>query len=182
MTRKYPAITFTDSVKRTQERYGTRALGERLESMAMDDEHLSQGELEFIAARDSFYMATVGEGGWPYVQHRGGPAGFVRSIDSSTLAYADYSGNRQFISVGNLAADERVSLFFMDYPARRRLKLLARAEVLEATDRPDLLEAVHDPAYAAKPERIVLLHVVAFDWNCPQHITPRYTEAEFASR
>lgn len=182
MSRRYPAITFTPSVRHAQERYGARENGLRLESSAADDERLSERERSFIAQRDGFYMATVGEGGWPYLQFRGGPVGFLRSLDEGRLAYADYRGNRQYISVGNLVADDRVSLFFMDYARQRRLKVLARAEVFEAAEQPELLREVHDDSYPATPERVIVFHVEAFDWNCAQHITPRYTEAEWAAR
>ena len=128
--------------------------------------------------RDGFYLATVNHEGWPYMQFRGGPKGFLKVIDERTLAYLDFSGNRQYISMGNLRANNRASLFFMDYANRRRLKLLATTEVLSLTERADLLEALDDPEYPGKPERAVLFKVVAFDWNCPQHITPRFTLEE----
>lgn len=138
-------------------------------------------EAAFIAERDSFYMATVSETGWPYVQHRGGPRGFLRVLDGKTLAFADYRGNRQYISVGNLAADDRAALILMDYSGRQRLKIYAHVEAVEAESDPALAERVADPSYRAKAERIIRLHLVAFDWNCPQHITPRFTEAEIAA-
>jgi predicted pyridoxine 5'-phosphate oxidase superfamily flavin-nucleotide-binding protein len=137
-------------------------------------------ELEFIAERDSFYMATVSETGWPYVQHRGGPRGFLRALDDRTLACADFRGNRQYISVGNLAANDRASLFLMDYPNRRRLKMYVRVETRTAADDPKTLESVAMPGYAGKVERALVFHLEAFDWNCPQHITPRFTEAELS--
>jgi predicted pyridoxine 5'-phosphate oxidase superfamily flavin-nucleotide-binding protein len=123
-------------------------------------------------------MATVSETGWPYVQHRGGPPGFLHVIDDKTLAFADYRGNRQYISLGNLNADDRVALIMVDYPNRRRMKILAHAEVKDLAADPALAELLIDPSYKAKPERAYLLHLDAFDWNCPQHITPRYTQAE----
>jgi predicted pyridoxine 5'-phosphate oxidase superfamily flavin-nucleotide-binding protein len=181
-TRKYPALTFTESVKAVQEGYGVRKTAAKLEHMGIDDEHLAEREREFIAQRDSFYMATVNEDGWPYVQFRGGPRGFLRVLDESTLGYADVRGNLQYIRMGNLRAAERVSLFFMDYPNRQRLKMLARTEVIGADERPELRAQVEVPDYKARVERIVLFHVVAFDWNCPQHITPRFTEQELAAR
>lgn len=178
MSRRYTELTFTDSVKAVQEAYGTRASAERMERISVDDRRLSPREVEFIEARDGFYLASVGEDGWPYVQFRGGPPGFLRAIDERTLGYADYRGNRQYITTGNVRADDRVALILMDYPARRRLKVMARMEVHEAADRPELVERLHDPAYDATVERVVLLRVEAFDWNCPQHITPRYTVEE----
>lgn len=138
----------------------------------------TEAEVQFLAARDSFYMATVSESGWPYVQHRGGPPGFLRVFDDKTLAFADFRGNRQYITLGNVMANDRASLILVDYPNRRRLKIFAHIEMksLDADD--TLAEAVMLPDYEAKPERACLLHLEAFDWNCPQHITPRYTEAD----
>lgn len=135
-------------------------------------------ETAFIASRDSFYMATLSETGWPYVQHRGGPAGFLKVIDDKTLAFADYRGNRQYISTGNIAATARVSLFLMDYPHRTRLKVFATARQVALDADPKLTAAVTDPGYGAQLERIFRLELAAFDWNCPQHIVPRFTEAE----
>ena len=178
MSRKYTALTFTDSVKSAQEHFGSRATAAKVEAWDVDDEHLSGREASFINERDGFYMATVNEDGWPYVQFRGGPSGFLKVLDEKTLGYADYRGNRQYISTGNLRKNDRVALFLMDYPNRRRLKLMARTEVLDAELRPDLLESLEDQGYRARIERFVLFHVVAFDWNCPQHITPRYTDQE----
>lgn len=139
---------------------------------------LGPDEAAFIEARDSFYMATTSESGWPYVQHRGGPPGFLRVLDAHTLAFADLRGNRQLVSVGNLATNDRVALILMDYPNRARLKLLARAELLAASADPELTARVAPEGKAKIVERIVRLHVVGFDWNCPQNITPRYTQAE----
>jgi predicted pyridoxine 5'-phosphate oxidase superfamily flavin-nucleotide-binding protein len=135
-------------------------------------------EAAFIGARDSFYMATVGETGWPYVQHRGGKPGFLKVLDEKTLAFPDYRGNLQYLTVGNLSSDDRVALILVDYPHRARMKILARAEIVSVQERPDLAARVVDPGDKARVERIVMLHLVTFDWNCPQHITPRYTEAE----
>ncbi|WP_308921170.1 pyridoxamine 5'-phosphate oxidase family protein [Janthinobacterium sp. J1-1] len=135
-------------------------------------------EAAFIGERDSFYMATVSETGWPYVQHRGGPAGFLKLIDAQTLAFADYRGNRQYISTGNLAANDRACLFLMDYTRRARLKIYVHVEILAPEDDPALTALVTDEAYGAKIERIYRLRLQAFDWNCPQHITPRFTEQQ----
>ena len=137
-------------------------------------------EAAFIARRDSFYMATVSETGWPYVQHRGGPPGFLKVVDHKTLAFADYRGNRQYISVGNLGADDRAALILMDYAHRTRLKILAHVEVVPLGADPNLAALVSVPGYKARPERILRLHLDAFDWNCPQHITPRFTQVEIA--
>jgi predicted pyridoxine 5'-phosphate oxidase superfamily flavin-nucleotide-binding protein len=141
-------------------------------------DRLRDSEAAFIAARDSFYMATVSETGWPYVQHRGGPPGFIRVLDDKTLAIADFRGNRQYISVGNLAAGGRAALILVDYPNRRRLKILAHVEVKSLADNPELAAAVATPGYKAMPERVLKFHLDAFDWNCSQHITQRFTEAE----
>ncbi len=141
-------------------------------------DELTDAEAEFIAARDSFYMATVSETGWPYVQHRGGPPGFLRMLDKKTLACADFRGNRQYISVGNLAANDRACLFLMDYPRRQRLKIYVRVELVALSEGPELFEKLVTPGYAAKVERALVFHLQAFDWNCPQHITPRFTQKE----
>jgi predicted pyridoxine 5'-phosphate oxidase superfamily flavin-nucleotide-binding protein len=138
-------------------------------------------EAAFIAARDSFYLATVSETGWPYVQHRGGPPGFLKVLDERTLGFADFSGNRQYISLGNAAANDRAALFLMDYPNRTRLKIYARIAPLDLAAKPELAAKLALPGYRARPERALLLHLEAFDWNCPQHITPRFTEAEIAA-
>jgi predicted pyridoxine 5'-phosphate oxidase superfamily flavin-nucleotide-binding protein len=143
-------------------------------------EAFTEDEETFIAERDSFYMASVSETGWPYVQYRGGPPGFLKVIDATTLAFADFRGNRQYISVGNLDANDRVALILVDYPRRARLKILAHAERLALDAEPGLLERVSDPRYRAKPERIFRLRLAAFDWNCPQHIVPRFTETEIS--
>jgi uncharacterized protein len=141
-------------------------------------DRFTENEAAFIAARDSFYMATVSESGWPYVQHRGGPPGFIRMLDDKTLAVADYRGNRQYITVGNLKAGDRASMILMDHANRRRLKIFAHVEIKSLTDNPELAAAVATADYKAKPERVLLFHLDAFDWNCPQHITQRFTEAE----
>jgi predicted pyridoxine 5'-phosphate oxidase superfamily flavin-nucleotide-binding protein len=143
-------------------------------------ETFTENEEAFIAERDSFYMASVSETGWPYVQYRGGPPGFLKVIDETTLAFADFRGNRQYISVGNLDANDRVALILVDYPRRARLKILAHTERLALDAEPGLLERVSDPGYRGKPERIFRLKLAAFDWNCPQHIVPRFSEAEIS--
>lgn len=180
MPRKYTELTFTDSVKRTQEYYGTRRQGAKLEAMDWQDDRLSERERAFVSDRDGFYVASVGENGWPYLQFRGGPRGFVKVLDDRALAFADFRGNLQYITTGNIKQDDRVALFFMDYANRRRLKVMARAEVFEVKDRPELIEQLENRNYKARVERAVVYHVEAFDWNCPQHITPRWTEDELA--
>jgi len=140
---------------------------------------LGAEEAEFIAHRDSFYMATVTSDGWPYIQHRGGPLGFLKMLDPQTLGFADLKGNRQLLSTGNLAASDRVSLFLMDYPRRERLKILGHARVLDARGHGELVDQLTPtPELRDKVERLILIKVVSFDWNCPQYITPRYTEEE----
>jgi predicted pyridoxine 5'-phosphate oxidase superfamily flavin-nucleotide-binding protein len=143
-----------------------------------DFDRFTPQEVQFIAERDSFYMATVSETGWPYVRHRGGPRGFLKVVDERTLAFADYSGNQQYISVGNLAADRRTALILLDYSRRTRLKLYAHVETVAPDADPALTALVTVPGYKARIERIFVLRLDAFDWNCPQHITPRFTEAE----
>jgi uncharacterized protein len=170
-------IALTPSVEAAQRAMGTDHIFRDFQGDRAFD-RFTESEAAFIAARDSFYMATVSETGWPYIQHRGGPAGFLKVVDVKTLAFADYRGNRQYISVGNLAADDRAALILMDYPNRARMKIYARVEAV-ALDADDALEAtVREPAYKGRPERILKLHLEAFDWNCPQHITSRFTQAE----
>lgn len=178
MSHKFAEMMFTEGVKAVQDRYRTRAQNERLTQHGGPNDVLGEWEMEFICARDSFYLATVSETGWPYVQHRGGPAGFVKIIDEKTIGYADFRGNTQYISMGNLTKSDQVALFFMDYPNRTRLKLLGHARVEDVTKAPHLAEKFELPHYRARVERIILVSVVAFDWNCPQHITPRFTQAE----
>lgn len=137
-------------------------------------------ERTFISERDSFYVASVSQNGWPYVQYRGGPTGFLKVIDEVTLAFADFRGNRQYISVGNLDANGRLALILVDYPRRARLKILVHAERLSLDAEPALSEQVVEPSYRGRPERIIRLRLAAFDWNCPQHIVPRFTEAEIS--
>ncbi len=180
MAARFLALTATPAVRAAQSADGSRAGYARFDDAA-EFEGLSPAETDFIAARDSFYLASVSSSGWPYVQHRGGPAGFVRALDDRTLAFADFRGNRQFITVGNHADNDRVAVLMMDYPNRRRLKLLARLEVRALADDPALAAALALPGYRALPERAFVLHVEAFDWNCPQHITPRWSETEIAA-
>ena len=179
MAHKFSEIMFTDGVKAAQEHLGSRERMANFADRAGPNDELGEGEAAFIEARDSFYLATVNEDGWPYVQHRGGPPGFLKVVGPNRLAYADFRGNMQLVSVGNVSTNDRVSLILMDYPNRRRLKLLGHMHVVDASDVPaDDLEAIKPPDYRALVERVVYIDVVAFDWNCPQHITPRYTETE----
>jgi len=187
VSRHFAALTYTPSVRASQRRYGGRELGEASGGNAIAE--LSRRECEFIAARDSFFLSTVSETGWPHVQHRGGPAGFLRVLDATTLAFADFSGNRQYVSVGNLAANNRAALILMDYPNQRRLKILGRIEVI---DMAAAMDPTAGPAVDAEllakmqplgreVERILLIRVAAFDWNCSRHITPRFTASEWQS-
>jgi len=181
MLHKYLAIAATPSVKAAQEFYGSRKSYARMDEGSADDirnERIGPIEAQFIAVRDSFYLASVSETGWPYMQFRGGPRGFLHVLDEKTLGYADFRGNRQYITTGNVSKNDRVSLFLMDYPNQRRLKIFARAEIKQAGDAADLVAKLKPENYDAKIERAVLFHVEAFDWNCPQHITPRFTQAE----
>jgi uncharacterized protein len=177
MTSRFFNLVFSPSVKAAQQQNGSReAYGKR--DGASEPDKLTMNEAQFIASRDSFYMASTGAGGWPYIQHRGGPAGFIKVLNERSIGIADFRGNRQYVSVGNLADDNRVALFFMDYPRRARLKLLGRARTVNLAEAPDLAAALIDEAYGAKVERGLIIEIEAFDWNCPQHITPRFTLAE----
>lgn len=178
MGHRFAELAFTDGVKQIQEQEGSREGYARFEEGPANHDRLGPAEAEFLAARDSFYMATVSETGWPYVQHRGGPPGFVHVLDEKTIAFADFRGNRQFVSVGNLSVDNRVSLILVDYPNRRRLKVLGRVRVVDGGENPALLSQLEAPDYRARLERAFVITVEAFDWNCPQHITPRFTHAE----
>lgn len=177
MSHGFLDIAVTPSVRAAQAAMGSEDLWNGLKGRRAFD-RFTEDEAAFIAGRDSFYLATVSETGWPYVQHRGGPRGFLKMVDARTLAFADYRGNRQYLSVGNVSADDRVCLFLMDYARRARLKIYAHAETVALDADPELTARVVVPGYRAKPERIVRLHLEAFDWNCPQHITPRFTEQE----
>ncbi|MBS0243418.1 MAG: pyridoxamine 5'-phosphate oxidase family protein [Proteobacteria bacterium] len=174
MGHRFAEIAFTRSVKEMQSKSGSRSSYERREGGEPHNDRLGAREAGFIGERDSFYMASVGETGWPYIQHRGGPTGFVKVLDERTIGFADYRGNRQYITVGNLTQDDRVSLFFMDYATRSRLKLLGHVRLVEATDGV-LLQRLAVPGYRAAIERGFLITVEAFDWNCSQHITPRFS-------
>ncbi len=180
MTHKFAEIAFTPNVKKEQERNGSRRSYARLEEGDVHHDRLGAREAAFIAERDSFYMATVSETGWPYIQHRGGPPGFVCILDEKTIGFADFAGNRQYVSVGNLQSDDRVSLFFMDYPNQTRLKLLGHARFIEAGEG-KLLERLQVPDYGARIERGMVITIEGYDWNCPQHITPRFTQAQVLS-
>lgn len=175
MATKYLDLMFTDAVCRAQTQYYGQA-GKIADAPERDP--LGPGEAEFIAARDSFYMGSISESGWPYVQHRGGPSGFLRVMNGTTLVFADYKGNRQLLSTGNVSVNDRVALFLMDYQNRERLKILGHARVEDARIHPDLVIQVTDPKMRSSVERLVFIDVVSFDWNCPKYITPRYSLEE----
>ena len=179
MALEFLDIAITPSVRQAQEEMGTAQIWERMKGKRLFTLE-TEREADFIRARDSFYMASVSETGWPYVQHRGGPPGFLKIVDEQTLAFADFSGNKQYLTLGNARADDRVALILVDYPRRARMKVLARLEFVTADEAPDLAELTALPGYRAKVERIGVLHIEAIDWNCPQHITPRFTQSEIA--
>ena len=178
MARNFAEIAFTPAVRAFPTRMGSRNNYAALDESEGDGTWLTDREANFITKRDGFYQATVGETGWPYVQFRGGPAGFLKVLDANTIGYADFRGNVQYISAGNLVHDNRIALILMDYKQRRRLKLWGHARLVDTREDAELVEQLEVPSYRARIERAVIITVEAFDWNCPQHITPRYTEAE----
>ncbi|MEO8050015.1 MAG: pyridoxamine 5'-phosphate oxidase family protein [Acidobacteriota bacterium] len=175
MAHNFGSLVFTPVIKALQEKYGSRRHYAKLASAEASRDRLGPEETAFISDRDSFYLATVGANGWPYVQHRGGPKGFLKVIDDHTIAFADFGGNKQFISTGNLTSDNRVALIMVDYPHQARLKILGRAEILEGDSAKEWIERLRDPGYKAIAQRAYVIRIDAFDWNCPQHITPRFT-------
>lgn len=181
MPDKFGEIAFTSAVKSTQEAMGSRMAYARREFGPDINGRLGADEVAFITERDGFYIASVSETGWPYVQFRGGPAGFLRVLDEQTIGFADFRGNRQYITIGNVAGDDRVSLFLMDYPSRRRLKIFGHLRAVEVRDDTALAAMLTITDYGAVVERSMVITVAAFDWNCPQHITPRFTESEIAT-
>lgn len=178
MGRAYSDITFTPAVREVQTVMGSRGQYAFLDQMENRQDSLGRREAAFVERMDHFYQATVGETGWPYVQHRGGPQGFLRVLDAKTLGFADFSGNVQYLSVGNLKTDDRISLILIDYAEQVRLKIIGRARTVEAADDPALIERLRMPGYSARIERAFIITVEGYDWNCPQHITPRFTESE----
>lgn len=185
MLHRYLDIASTPSVKAAQARYGSAAAYAAHDGTwetvdAARNERFGDAEIAFIQSRDGFYLASVSERDWPYVQYRGGPPGFLQVLDDRTLAFADFRGNRQYITTGNVTVNDRVSLFLMDYARRRRLKVFGRLTVVDAASDPDLTVRLQVPGYRATVERVMRIGLAAFDWNCPQHITPRFSEAELA--
>jgi predicted pyridoxine 5'-phosphate oxidase superfamily flavin-nucleotide-binding protein len=173
----YPEIAFTQQVKILQEKYGSRAGYARMERSRSTDV-LTEDEVNFIAQQDYFYLSTVSESGFPYLQFRGGPKGFLKVMNPSTLAFIDFEGNKQYISTGNIVTNNKAALFFLDQAARARLKMFAEVEVLSISENPDLAEKLELGDYSFKAKRIMIFRVQGYDWNCPQHITPRYTLPE----
>jgi predicted pyridoxine 5'-phosphate oxidase superfamily flavin-nucleotide-binding protein len=178
MARNFGSLVFTPVVQALQEKYGSRRQYARMVEGSHKADRLGAGEVEYVSERDSFYMASVGSTGWPYVQHRGGPKGFLKAIDDHTLAFADFRGNKQFVSTGNLMTDDRVALILVDYPRQLRLKILGHAEIFEGDAAHEWIARLREPGYRATIDRVFVISVEAFDWNCPQHITPRFTEEE----
>ena len=179
MSSRFAELAFTPLVQAQQESHGSRRQYARMQQVGEAGDRLSAYEQQYIKARDGFYMASVSETGWPYMQYRGGPAGFLHVLDAKTLGFIDLRGNKQYISVGNLSHDTRVCLFLMDYARQQRLKIFGRVEVVEGTARAaELIENLEIPEPGSHPERALLIHVEGFDWNCPQHITPRFTMEE----
>lgn len=174
MSRSFAERAFGDAAKALQTEHGSRAQYERMNARGPAEDVLGDFETTFLQQRDSFYMATVTAGGWPYVQHRGGPKGFIKVIDPKTIAFADLSGNKQYITTGNLATDDRVALILVDYRRQARMKVLGRVEVIEGEDAFPWIDKLIAPP-DGRIERVFVVHIEAFDWNCPQHITPRYT-------
>lgn len=175
MADNYLKLAVTESVRKAQEHY----FGESQDFVSTPErDALTEDEIAFIEARDSFYIATISENGWPYIQHRGGRPGFLRVLSPQALAFADYRGNRQMLSTGNLAANNRIALFLMDYPQRTRLKIFGHARVEDARTHPELVQQLAEPEAQRIVERLFFIEIVSFDWNCPKHITPRYTADE----
>ncbi|MEM7247028.1 MAG: pyridoxamine 5'-phosphate oxidase family protein [Acidobacteriota bacterium] len=172
-------VMFSASVKKAQEERGSRGGYARFEEKGGWQSTVTEDLAAFLAERDSFYLATASSDGRPYIQHRGGPKGFLKVLDEHTLAFADFAGNRQYISVGNLSENDQAFLFLMDYPNRQRIKIWGRAEMVE--DDEALLESLVDPEYQARPERALRFTIEAWDANCPQHVVPRYTVEELVT-
>jgi len=177
MAKNFATLAFTKEVKEMQERMGSRSSYARMEKDTYVD-GLTENEIDFIAERDSFYMASIGKNDFPYIQHRGGPKGFLKVLDSKRIGFIDFKGNMQYITVGNIATNNNVALIMVDYPSRSRLKILAKAEIVELKNEPSLYDLLDLKDYKFRPERMMVLNIEAYDWNCPQHITPRYTVAD----
>lgn len=177
MAKNFASIAFSNEVKALQEKQGSRTSYARMERDVYQD-GLTENEVTFISQRDSFYMASAGESGFPYIQHRGGPKGFIKVLDAKRIGFIDFKGNMQYISAGNMATNNKVALIMVDYPSRTRLKIYAIAEIVELKDDAELYHLLDLSEYKFRPERMMVLHIEAYDWNCPQHITARYTVDE----
>lgn len=173
----YQQLAFTDAIKKIQEEVGSRSTYDHMEKMSVVD-GLTNNEINFIGDRDSFYMASFGENEYPYIQHRGGPAGFIKVIDNKTIGIVDFAGNRQYISTGNISKNNKVALILLSYPQRARLKIYANAKIVDLKENGELYNLLKPTDYKFKPERMMIFEIQAYDWNCPQHITPRYTAEE----
>ena len=173
----YAELAFTESIKNLQERLGSRLSYARMQNMSYVD-GLTDHETAFIEQMDSFYMASFGENEYPYIQHRGGPKGFIKVIDEATIGIVDFAGNRQYISAGNIAVNPKVSLIMVSYPLRARLKIYAEAELIDVDDDKGLYDLLKPLDYKFKPERMMVFNIKAYDWNCPQHISPKYSVEE----
>ena len=174
MAKNYPEIAFSDAAKELQKKYGSRNSYARMEKFS-EVNGLTDGEFSFIENQNSFYLSSVGSNGFPYIQHRGGPKGCLKVLDSKRVGFIDFTRNKQYVSVGNIATNAKVSLIMIDYPRKARLKIYAKAEVVELDEQPELYDLLDLSDYKFRPERMLVLHIEAYDWNCPQHITPRYT-------
>lgn len=177
MAKNFAEIAFTDAVKNLQEKHGSRKGYEQMEKFNVVD-GLTAAEMSFVQDRDSFYLASIGVNEFPYIQHRGGPKGFLKVLDSKRLGFIDFTGNKQYVSVGNISTNNNISLIMIDYPTRTRLKIFAKAEVIALQDNPELYELLNLDDYKFRPERMIVFNIEAYDWNCPQHIIPRYTVDE----
>ncbi|WP_142784668.1 pyridoxamine 5'-phosphate oxidase family protein [Changchengzhania lutea] len=177
MAKNFAEIAFTDAVKKLQEQHGSRKAYERMEKFSVID-GLTENEISFIKNQNSFYLASIGVKAFPYIQHRGGSKGFLKVLDSKRIGFIDFVGNKQYVSVGNMVTNNNVSLIMIDYPTRTRLKIYAKSEVIELKVKPELYELLDLDDYKFRPERMMIFHIEAYDWNCPQHITPRYTVDE----
>lgn len=174
MAKNFAEIAFSDPVKKLQEKHGSRAGYERMEKFNIVD-GLTDNEVSFIENSNSFYLASIGENNYPYIQHRGGPYGFLKVLDSNKLGFIDFTGNKQYVSVGNMETNNNVSLILVDYPRKSRLKIYAKSEIIELKDNKQMFNELDLKDYKFRPERMMVFHIEAYDWNCPRHITPRYT-------
>ena len=185
MSYRFADIVFTPAVQELQKRYGSRDQYARMQASGEPEVTLGPHETDFLAQADSFYLATVSETGWPYVQHRGGPRGFLKVLSPMQIGFADFRGNLQYVSAGNASRNDRVSIIVMDYVHRQRLKFLGHLRFIEVAEAdPAIMRQVELPDYKARVERVAVIDVAAFDWNCPQHISQRFTleQVEAASR